>query len=86
VAILILGVVPVLAGDAARVDLFDARGRRTGHAIVDRATGRVDFYDTMSRRTGYGRVDGSGRVERFGLDGRRQGETVVPVLPRDGRR
>lgn len=85
-AILVLGVVPVLAGDAARVDLFDAHGRRTGYAIVDRATGRVDFYDTMSRRTGYGRVDGSGRVERFGPDGRRQGETVVPVPPRDGRR
>ena len=27
----------------------------------------------MSRRTGYGRVDGVGKVERFGLDGKRQG-------------
>jgi hypothetical protein len=52
---------------------------------VDRDTGRVDFYDTMSRRTGYGRVDGTGRVERFGLDGKREGETAVPVLPRGAR-
>jgi hypothetical protein len=39
----------------------------------------MDFYDTMSRRTGYGRVDGVGKVERFGLDGKRQGDTAVPV-------
>jgi hypothetical protein len=46
-----------------------ATGRRTGYSVVDQSTGRVDFYDTMSRRTGYGRVDGVGKVERFGLDG-----------------
>ena len=78
----ILGVVLTCAAETTRIDLFDAKGRRTGYAVMDRETGRVDFYDTMSRRTGYGRVDGAGKVERFGLDGRREGETVVPVLPR----
>ena len=82
---IILGVVLAHAGEATRIDLFDTKGRRTGHAVVDRDTGRVDFYDTMSRRTGHGRVDGTGRVERFGLDGSRQGETAVPVLPKGGR-
>lgn len=82
---IILGVVLARAGEPTRVDLFDAQGRRTGYAVVDRDTGRVDFYDTMSRRTGYGRVDGVGKVERFGLDGKRQGETAIPVLPRNDR-
>ncbi len=81
----ILGVVLARAGETTRIDLFDAKGRRTGYAVMDRETGRVDFYDTMSRRTGYGRVDGVGKVERFGLDGKRQGETVVPVLPKGDR-
>ncbi len=79
---IILGVVVARAGEPSRVDLFDAQGRRTGYAVVDRDTGRVDFYDTKSRRTGYGRVDGTGKVERFGIDGKRQGETAVPVLPK----
>lgn len=83
---IIVGVVLARAGEATRIDLFDAHGRRTGYAVVDRDTGRVDFYDTMSRRTGYGRVDRPGKVERFGLDGRRQGETAIPVLPNDDRR
>ncbi|MGH2657968.1 MAG: DUF4236 domain-containing protein [Actinomycetota bacterium] len=83
---IILGVVLARAGEATRIDLFDAKGRRTGHAVVDRDTGRVDFYDATSRRTGYGRVDRSGKVQRFGLDGRRQGETAIPVLPNDDRR
>jgi hypothetical protein len=82
---IILEVVLGHAGEATRIDLFDAKGRRTGYAVVDRDTGRVDFYDTMSRRTGYGRVDGVGKVERFGLDGKREGGTVVPVLPKGGR-
>ena len=46
---------------------------------------RVDSYDSMSRRTGYGRVDGAGKVERFGLDGKRQSETAIPALPTDDR-
>ena len=79
---ILLGVVLARAGEQTRVDLFDAQGRRTGYAVVDQGTGRVDFYDTTSRRTGYGRVDGVGKVERFGLDGKRQGDTAVPVVPK----
>ena len=82
---IVLGVGLAHAGESTRVDLFDTHGRRTGHAVVDRDTGHVDFYDPMSRRTGYGRVDGMGKVERFGLDGKRQGETAIPVLPKEGR-
>jgi hypothetical protein len=82
---IILGVVLARAGEQTRVDLFDTQGRRTGYAVVDQGTGRVDFYDTMSRRTGYGRVDGVGKVERFGLDGKRQGDTAVPVSPKSDR-
>jgi hypothetical protein len=36
----------------------------------------------MSRRTGYGRVDTAGKVERFGLDGKRQGKAAVQSYPR----
>jgi sugar lactone lactonase YvrE len=78
---IILGGVLAGAEERARIDLFDPKGRRTGYAIMDRETGRIDFYDSNSRHTGYGRVDGTGKVERFGVDGRRQGETAVPVLP-----
>jgi hypothetical protein len=77
---IILGAVLAHGCETTRVDLFDARGQRTGYAVVDRDTGRVDFYDATSRHTGYGRVDGTGKVERFGLDGKRQGETAVPVV------
>jgi hypothetical protein len=80
----LLTAVLVGAGETTRIDFFDTKGRRTGYAVVDRDTGRVDFYDTMSRRTGYGRVDGAGKAERFGLDGNRQGEIAVPVLPKGG--
>ena len=79
---IIVGVALARAGEQTRVDLFDTQGRRTGYAVVDQGTGRVDFYDTMSRRTGYGRVDGVGKVERFGLDGKRQTDTAVPVSPK----
>ena len=82
---LVLGVLLARAGERARVDLFDAQGRRTGYAIVDRETGRVDFYDAGSRRTGYGRVDSSGKAERFGLDGKRQEGTALPIVPDKGR-
>jgi hypothetical protein len=82
---IIVGVALARAGEQTRVDLFDTHGRRTGYAVVDQGTGRVDFYDTMSRHTGYGRVDGVAKVERFGRDGKRQGETAVPVLPKAAR-
>lgn len=71
---------PAFAGEV-RVDLYALDGRRAGYAVVDQKTGRVDFYDVNSRRTGWGRVDQSGRVVRFGLDGTRQGETVLPAHP-----
>lgn len=64
-----------------RVDLFDQKGRRTGYAVADRQSGRVDFYDANSRRTGWGRLEPSGKVGRFRVDGRRQGETVLPLRP-----
>jgi len=41
----------------------------------------VDFYDVNSRRAGWGRLVPSGKVKRFGLDGRREGETVLPLRP-----
>lgn len=87
--IVILAVIP--AGPAGvpvaeRVDLFDTKGRRTGYAIVDRKAGRVDFYDARSRRTGWGKLDESGKVERFDLKGRRQGETAVPLAPAERER
>lgn len=79
VAFILVGCVAALAGE--RVNLFDTKGRRTGYAIVDRQNGRVDFYDAQSRRTGWGKVDESGKVERFDLKGRRQGETALPLAP-----
>lgn len=62
-----------------RIDFFDRDGRRTGYAIVDMKTRRVDFFDVNSRRTGWGRLEPSGRVERFTLDGRRQQDTAMPL-------
>jgi len=66
------------AAERERIELFDAKGRRTGYAIVDRESGRVDYFDASSRRTGYGQVDATGRAERFDTDGRRQDGTVLP--------
>jgi len=80
---LVLGVLLAHASEPTRVDLFNAQGRRTGYAVVDRETGRVDFYDPMSRHTGWGQVDATGRTERFGLDGKRQEPTVLPIVPQE---
>lgn len=60
---------PAIAGE--RIDLFDAQGRRTGYAIVDRESARVDFHDVNSRRTGWGRLDSMERIEEFALSGQR---------------
>ena len=68
---------PAVAQD--RVDFFDREGRRTGYAIVDTKTGRADFFDANSRRTGWGRLEPSGRVERFNLEGRREEDTALPL-------
>ena len=78
---IIVGVVLARCGRAnACGSLRRPGGGAQATPSIDQGTGRVDFYDTMSRRTGYGRVDGVGKVERFGPDGKRQGETAVPVV------
>jgi hypothetical protein len=71
-----------------RVDLFDQRGQRTGHAEVDERTGRVDFFDKNSRRTGYGVIDStSGRVDRFDTRGNRVGSgQIAPGSTKTGGR
>lgn len=69
-----------------RVDLFDDKGQRTGYAIVDRKSGLVDYYDAYSKRTGWARVDDYGNVERFGLDGRWQPDTALPLPQERSRR
>jgi hypothetical protein len=75
-AVVLAGPVSTLAGE--RVDLFDAKGRRTGYAIIDREAGRVDLYDAQSRRTGWGKLEQSAKVKRLDLKGRRQGERALP--------
>lgn len=74
--------VVALAGaeDRMRVDLFDAKARRTGYAIVDRESGRVGFYDVKSSQLGWGRITCSGRVERFDLEDWREGTSGVPTF------
>jgi hypothetical protein len=85
-----LGAAPGIGAAQAsrdRVDLYDAQGRRTGYAVVDRRTGRLDVYDAQSRRLGYGvrRRPGPG-VDLYRSDGRRWlGAEPAPGPPR-GRR
>ena len=76
----ILGLSGAVFSATDRVDYYDARGQRTGYAIVDRETGRVDYYNSGSRRIGYGKVDG--RAETFDLQGERQAPALVPVTPK----
>ena len=63
------------AQDKTRVDLYDAKSRRQGYAVVDQKTGRVDTYDKDSCRTGYGIVQ-PGRVEVSKPDGTRASSLV----------
>lgn len=74
------------AEDRTHVDLFDAKGHRTGYAIVDRKGGRVDLYEANSNRTGWGRITPSGRIELFGLDGKRQEGTALPLVAPEKRK
>jgi hypothetical protein len=70
------------AGERDHVNLYDAKGRRTGYAVVDRESGRVDVYDAQSNRTGYGTVDRStGRVDLFDAGGRRIPGALQPPAP-----
>jgi hypothetical protein len=77
IAMLIVSVlfwnIPV--GAETRVDLFDAKGNRTGYATIDDRTGRVDRFDTHGRREGgYGIIDQrNGRVDVFDSKGQRKG-------------
>lgn len=63
-----------------RVDLFDARGNRTGAAILNEKTGRIDRFDTHGRRVdGYGIIDSrDGRVDVFDSKGQRKGSGTTP--------
>lgn len=70
---------PALSQDRTRVDLYDAQSQRQGYAIVDEKTGRVDTYDKDSKRTGYGVIQPDGRMDRYRLDGLRDGSTM-PAL------
>jgi hypothetical protein len=71
-ALLALALVGPATAEERRLDLFDTKGRWTGHVIVDESTGRLDTYDRAGRRTG-GRVGPrTGDVELFDLDGARQ--------------
>lgn len=65
----------VIAGE--RVDLFTPDGKRAGYAVIQ--GDRVDFYDKDSRRIGWGKLQPSGEVEQFDLQGRRQEEMVLPL-------
>lgn len=78
-SLLFLAVAIPAVSAADRVDLFDLKGQRTGYAIVDREQGRVDLYDARSRRTGWGRITPAGRIELFGLDGKREGQATLPI-------
>lgn len=63
VGALLAVVLDAFGGERQRVDLFDARGNRTGYAQVDREAGRVDLFDARGNRLGYGRVKRSGRAD-----------------------
>ena len=54
-----------------RIELYDHQSNRVGYVLVDERAGRLDLYDRLSNRTGYGRVAPDGRVDLYGLDGRR---------------
>jgi len=63
-----------------RIDIFDTAGQLLEYATLDREARRVEFYSASSRFTGHGRFDtSSGRVERFGLEGQRQGSLALPI-------
>ena len=71
---------PALA--VKRIDLHDADGRHTGHAIVDRRASRVDYYDLRERRGGWGRVNTLSeryRVDLFGAHGQAVGYAIVDL-------
>lgn len=73
---------PVPSHSAERVDIFDRAGRLIEHVFVDRQARKVEFYSTASRLTGRGALDvASGLVERFSVEGARQGSLLLPLPP-----
>jgi hypothetical protein len=58
----------ILAASPTRIDLLNARGNRTGSAVV--AGDRIDLFNARSNRTGSGRIQG-GTVETFDRQGSR---------------
>jgi hypothetical protein len=68
-----------------RVAIFDQTGQVVEYATVDRQAGRIEFHSAASRLTGHGRLDiSSGRVERFSVEGRREGSLWLPIPPVGG--
>jgi len=67
-----LAAVPIPAeAERRRIDLYDRQSSRAGYVIVDEREGRLDLYDRLSNRPGHGRIAPDGRVDLYGLDGRR---------------
>jgi hypothetical protein len=75
-----------------QINLYDARSRRQGYAVVNPKSGTVDIYDTLSRRQGYGVISGgtlqmftpgSQRTTRAGPLGQ-SGSTQAPPATRNG--
>ena len=66
--LLMLPATPAAAQDRTRVDLYDAKSRREGYAIIDRESGRVDAFDKNSKRTGYGKIAPDGKLDLYRPD------------------
>ena len=64
-----------LAAAPTRIDLFNAKGNRTGSAVVE--GDRVDLFDTRRNRTGSARIEDGRRVDFFDTRGNRSGYAVV---------
>lgn len=74
----------VAAFGGPRVEIFSPDGHRIGAATMDHQTGRIDLYDAAGRRLGWGTVRPGGVVELFDLQGRRQQDGAVWIIPRGG--
>ncbi len=75
-----IGILPPFPRE--QIHVIDGRGRLLQYVVLDRDARRVDFYDSASAQTAYGRLDpSSGRVQRFSLQGRPQGEVTLPIPP-----
>ena len=62
---------PALAASPTRIGPFDAKGNRTGSAVV--AGDRVDLFDTHRNRIGSARIEDGRRVDFFDTRGNRTG-------------